>query len=570
MAAPTRDAAVIARSSLMVVVYRNAAMDATHATGRGQSVFDAASLVGQVANLPGVEQAGDCQEATPSVGQVANLPGVEQVGNLLHETQRGNSIDILRPRDENHHLEDVFRRNRPVGRSPMAIQFVCPNCNKQHSAAPEFAGRQARCTCGTVLVVPPLAPHPAMPTPPPPAGTPPPSASPGGSTASGSTTATWGAEVVGAGPAAPRFVRRMPAVNQRVLLIGGGVLAALLLIVLVWWLVSRRSGISDAMRYLPDDCLFVAAMNVDEFMSSSFYQQLKKDIPDAEKGEREMEEAMGVAPSSVSRIVIAGGGKAASMSEGDQVTVIRLKKAVSAADIKSNRKVRSFQKDVKYDESKIGSITVFEETYAVAIGGPEGDRKHGVAFCLPETTLLITCPKRETLKKILERGRSPEFTTGMQNAMSAANFTATVALAINVKGLMAHEGGSTLLREALQDQNQLKSIPGFDESVLPNVLGLAVDGSISGSKLTVSANLLCKDGKFAEDAKKILDGGQVIARNALKSTSGVPREIPDTIDAIKFSVSGTNVKGSLQANLEPFNKWIADQVRGGGSGSGRR
>ncbi len=99
-----------------------------------------------------------------------------------------------------------------------------------------------------------------------------------------------------------------------------------------------------------------------------------------------------------------------------------------------------------------------------------------------------------------------------------------------------------------------------DEQFLQNLLGLAYNASLDSSKATVNATLLCKDAKFAEDAKKILDGGQVVMRNTLKGMRGVPRELSDMVDAIKFSVSGAKVKGSLQTSLEPLSKWIKEQA----------
>ena len=54
--------------------------------------------------------------------------------------------------------------------------------------------------------------------------------------------------------------------------------------------------------------------------------------------------------------------------------VIRLKKAVTATDIKSNTKVKAIKKDVKYEEVKIGSITAFEETYRFNFGGDKAER----------------------------------------------------------------------------------------------------------------------------------------------------------------------------------------------------
>jgi len=347
--------------------------------------------------------------------------------------------------------------------------------------------------------------------------------------------------------------------EHRTIVIGVGAgVGAVVLLALIVWMFFGRGGISEAMRYLPNDCLVVGTANVDELMSSSIYQQMKKDRPQLEDGERNLEQEMGIAPSNISRVTFAAGGKMDSPSDSDLVMVIRLKKAMSATDIRSNKKVRASQKDVKYEEVKIGSIAVFEETYRYSFGGEKAEREHGMAFCLPESTLIITCPKLEVLKKILERGKSPEFSEGMQNAMSEADFSKTMAGAVNIKGLMASDRFAREIKQNIGNDGDLKGLGGVDEQFLQNLLGLAFNASLDSSKATVNATLLCKDAKFAEDAKKILDGGQVVMRNSLKGMRGVPREFSDMIDAIKFSVSGAKVKGSLQSSLDPLSKWIKE------------
>lgn len=445
----------------------------------------------------------------------------------------------------------------------MSIEFVCPSCQKTHRAPPELAGRQARCTCGAVLVVPSLAEQVAR------AGqqgfaqapsvvphsSPTPSAAP----PNDFDPSAWADEAAAhSKPAAmPSHLAKLLA-KQRMLVIGiGAGLGAILLLALITWMFFGREGVSDAMRYLPDDCMVVGTSNNDELMSSSFYQQMKKDLPEFESSERSMEQELGVAPSNIRRTTFAFGGKMTSPDDAEMVVVLRLKKAVSATDIKSNLKVTSGKKDVKYEEVKIGSVTAYEETYRFSFDNDNADRRHGGAFCLPESTLIVTCPKLEALKKILERGKTPEFSEGMQNAMNAADFSRTFAVAVNVKGLMANEAFSQGLQ---QNVHSTQGLQGLDEQFLQNVLGLAVDANLDSSKATVNVTLLCKETKVAEDSKKILEGTQVVLRNYLKSQRGMPSEVPDMVDSIKFSVSGATVKGNLQTSLEPLSKWIKEQA----------
>ena len=251
-------------------------------------------------------------------------------------------------------------------------------------------------------------------------------------------------------PAAKLSPRAKLLAGKRTLVLGvGGGTAVVLLLALTFWMFSgpggvskngggvsaAATGVSGPMRYLPNDCLLVATANIDELMSSSLYQQMKKDLPSLEDGERNLEQEIGIAPSNISRITLAVGGKANS-NDAVVVLAIGLKTAISAADVKSKNKVQPYQKDVKYEETQVGSVTLFEETYRLA--GKAG-REHGTAFCMPESTLIVECSKLDVLKKVVERGKPPDFSEAMQNAMSETDFSKTLAFAVNVKESVASE-----------------------------------------------------------------------------------------------------------------------------------
>jgi hypothetical protein len=460
----------------------------------------------------------------------------------------------------------------------MSIEFVCPNCNKPLRAPPEFAGRKARCKCGAVLVVPPLATQP--PTATPLAGAPPaaaPKAVPKPSSASSIPTnagARGPEPAQHSRPAAKLSPRAKLLAGKRTLVLGvGGGTAVVLLLALIVWMFSGpggvskngggvsglAAGVSGPMRYLPNDCLLVATANIDELMSSSVYQQMKKDLPSLEDGERNLEQEIGIAPSNISRITLAVGGKANS-NDAVVVLAIGLKTAMSAADVKSKNKVQPYLKDVKYEETQVGSVTLFEETYRLA---GKAEREHGTAFCMPESTLIVECSKLDVLKKVVERGKPPDFSEAMQNAMSETDFSKTLAFAVNVKELVASENFMDEFKGLAGGPAQSggsKGPNGVDERSLQSLLGLVVDASLDSSKATVRATLLFQDAKFAEDAKKTFEDGQVALRNNLKTMPGAPRELSDLVDAIKFSVSGAKLKGNVETSLEPLSKWIKGQT----------
>ena len=176
---------------------------------------------------------------------------------------------------------------------------------------------------------------------------------------------------------------------------------------------------------------------------------------------------------------------------------------------------------------------------------------------MPNSKLIVACPKLKMLQRILERGRAPEISAGMRDALCATDLGKTFAVAVDVKGMMASEEASRTMQQNLGGAAGLQGLNG---ELIKNVLGFAFDASLDSSRATCNATLMCKEAKVAEDAKKMLEGGQVVLRNMLKGQKDVPGEVPDMVDAIKFTVSGTTLKGYLQTDFSPLTKWIKEQA----------
>ena len=238
----------------------------------------------------------------------------------------------------------------------MPIQFVCPSCRKMHRAPPEYAGRQARCSCGAVLTVPAPAAQPVASVPPRPAqnptaaipraapleatpvAPPPPRAAPRAAVPPAAAPAAidpdaWSFEsqshdkhvslAVKPSPLA-KFFRQQ---GLLVIAVAGGLAGLFVLGFAAWALFA---GSANATRYFPDDCLVVGSANVDELMSSAVFQDMKKDMPGVESGQRDMEDELGLSPANISRMTFAMGGKLTSPNDADFVIVVYLKNAVSA------------------------------------------------------------------------------------------------------------------------------------------------------------------------------------------------------------------------------------------------
>ena len=257
---------------------------------------------------------------------------------------------------------------------------------------------------------------------------------------------------------------------------------------------------------MPNNCRVVATANVDELMRSSIYQQMKKNPPNAENGQWDgFDPGVGIAPSNISRFTWAWGGP---LDDADAVAIIRLKKAASAADIKTNTKVEAHKRDFQFREVAVGSIAVFEETYRSAFRDAKAERLHGLAFCVPESTLVVVCTKLEVLKEILQRGKPPQLSEGMHDAMNEANCSKTMAMAFSVKGLprtrlldcVTAVAGNAFFG-GLPSRTDLSA---FTE----DVVGLAADISLDSSQPTLIATLLCKDAEHAANAKRMLDSAR--------------------------------------------------------------
>lgn len=324
--------------------------------------------------------------------------------------------------------------------------------------------------------------------------------------------------------------------RNKLLLGGAGAGAAVLLIgwLLYSWLFSSPK-IEDDFKYFPENCSFVFSANVEELLASDAFKKLKKEFPDVEKEmEGDSSNAMGVRPTNFARVSMGGG------MEGSKETigVIRLKKATTADEIKS-KKESKFHKDVKYNEVSVGKNTIHEETYELnfGFGGGKGERTKGDAFCLLDGKQMIIGESLAAVRKILEREKKTEISDGMKEALKQANFSKTIAWAVNLKALLKDEKAADELKR------NLRLIPGGSD-LLKGLHYLAGDVAV-GSDLRCNVVLMCEDAKRAEDVKKLIDGTLVLAKTTVKEIKEVPAEIAGLLDDIKISQNGTRVIGSL-------------------------
>jgi hypothetical protein len=399
----------------------------------------------------------------------------------------------------------------------MTIAFSCPGCGKQFKVSENMAGRKAKCSaCATVIQVPAASEQRIAPAP--------------GVRKSARQPAA--AADVGDEDAGPARVRRAPKKKSSKMLLfallglggvlgmcfccGGGFFGLGYFDVVDPLGLHYRvaGGPPPEYKYLPDNCHLVAVVNVEEILDSDAYKQFKKDNPETDKWMNDDKE-LGIKGSDIVRIT-AG---ASFDKEEEGVVIVKTKTAVRASDIESKRA------PTKFEQVKEGDYTI----YAPAKG------QFGQGFCLVDDKMILT-GKKETLQKVLRRDKKPELSEGLKNAMKQVRFTKSVAVAADLKPV----------------QSKIpKSQPGgpdFSE-IVGKADGVGVQVDI-GSDIDITAVILCRDDKAAEDARKSIDGILTIGKNL----KGLDKDAKDLIESVKVTNSGSKCSISLRCTSDKLNK----------------
>ena len=130
------------------------------------------------------------------------------------------------------------------------------------------------------------------------------------------------------------------------------------------------------LKYLPDASNMLISAHFQEVHDSTFYQNMKKELADFSKGEESFEIEAGITPSNLARVTVAG-NIAGKGDEGQPTIVFQTRNAVTADEVRQKMKPRSYQKDFKIDEIKVGEYTIYDPTfhYAFAQGANYHDAR---------------------------------------------------------------------------------------------------------------------------------------------------------------------------------------------------
>jgi len=314
-----------------------------------------------------------------------------------------------------------------------------------------------------------------------------------------------------------------------------------------------RMGSAEVPKYLPDHCNLVLSIHFDELYDSPYYQKLKTDISTFASGEKSFQEEIGLAPSNLAQVTMAG-DMAATGRESGPIVSIRTRNPVSAADLKAARKVRDFQKDFSYNKIPVGGHTIYEATYRYSWDQGKGELQHSEAFVVMDANTVLFGGNGEALRKVLARDKAPEISTEFQTALNAADFTKTVTEVIDFQAIAGNEA-------ALKTFNRSFGFlfgPSNDE-LLKKLQSASFNGSLKGSDAQFRGSLVTKDGSAAEQAKKNVADAKVQLHGMLEKQPRVPKELLDAIDAIKLGVDGATVTATGEVKADAVVQWITDE-----------
>ncbi len=287
--------------------------------------------------------------------------------------------------------------------------------------------------------------------------------------------------------------------------------------VVAWWLLTSR-GVTDELKFMPDNCQMLAAIQMDELLQSGAFKELRREIPEIEQAlTQDKNNELGLGMDDIEKIVFGN----SSVNANEMITVVRTKKPVSAQDMRTNRK------GTTYTEVKVGKYLLHEPADA-----------NSPAFCVPDKKVVIV-GRTEALRTILQRDKKPVFPEGLQMAMKQADFSKTIAFALDLKAGQSKPGAPGAM--PMMGPN-----PMFQNG-LDKADGLAIQAKI-GSEVRLDVTVLCRDSKSAEDLHKQID----TALGLLKNLPNLSKENADLLDAKNFKVAGANVQYSGSFKVSPL------------------
>ncbi|HEY1860000.1 MAG TPA: hypothetical protein VGG61_06580 [Gemmataceae bacterium] len=419
----------------------------------------------------------------------------------------------------------------------MSIAFSCPDCGKTFKVPDDMAGKKAKCSgCGVMIQIANTVGITERPT--------------SRSRGTASEADDWQDEPAlkkraskpldddeeDAGEDEP-IRRRRPKKRKKqkkamgkLLAFGMVGLAVLLLLgagggFAAWYFWPRNN---DPMKFMPDDCHMIISLKWDELEHSGALQEIQKGqgLGGFRDFQRQFHQNSALSQAVVLRIWHGAKTRAFGLGDPsggeDYIDVIQTKNAIKLDDyLEVSGGANTFTKD------RVGRYTIY-------VAAKE-------TVCLADSKTLIMATKKETLRTVLERGKAPVFSKGLQDALDKVNFSKPFVLAVSpVAGPQIRAPGAPGAADPF----------GLDKAV-ERVDGLALNADIDADMI-FGFTIFCRNETSARDFKTAWDK----FLGTLKTFPGFPKEGMDLLTAVKLNVAGSTVEGTATIKTKTLLKLV--------------
>jgi hypothetical protein len=330
-----------------------------------------------------------------------------------------------------------------------------------------------------------------------------------------------------------RFIRRAAILAVAILVLVGGAAA-----LLVWRPWARKAELTeDDIKFLPDGCQLVAALDVQGLRASKTYDKFKgkyEETTGASIAELEaaLTKRLGLGPADIKKVLL--GGEFSKLPP-DFTVVVKTSKALRAEDLVHKLGGQDF-----FDEVKSGPYRMYTSTREElkTVGGeylPD-------SFAVVNNTTVVIGPAT-SVRKVLKRNREPRFSPSLQEALKHTRFSRTFVLAVgkvpdslrtilkNMASMNLEDEVSKKLSMALEWLNGLKG----------GNLEIQV-----GSSFDVKVRGIFKDARVAENTKKTV----ALFVDGVKSFRVVSSDWVAILDSLKAEARGDTVTWTLTVDAD--------------------
>ena len=293
-------------------------------------------------------------------------------------------------------------------------------------------------------------------------------------------------------------------------------------------------GTNADLKFMPADSNVLIAVRVDQILGTTMAKRLKQDGGDlaqliASQLEQTSEHGFGSPLSNVDSLTMAG-----SVGAKDSLVVaVHFKQAVKAETILKSRKLPGGkgEKQPSFKEIKVGPFTLYES--------PDVFRQ---SFCIVSEKVMLSGDAK-LLRSVLER-KEPKYRSEMQAALEKTDFTRSLNLVMDIKGMRAAKG----------DAFPVGTLPGVDlNKLLSNTDWIVKSIQVGDDKITATGTASCSNPK---DAALLQQQSMATIATVMKELEkrGAPKEILEVLGGAKVEVSGNTVSGGTTIPLEVILK----------------